>query len=219
MANPKEVRIYQPQIELDLSLTPEWPVQDIEKADAEVSQAARAIRLHYYRQLPLLRQIPYLALEANGRGGWLDEWSRAYGHCMMAIHQKNKIAPGVGGGSYDMFIELRSGVLIGASGSSSHYVITASETVQFGGDTSWNLASDKEIYTMLAHQDDGLRFNPADQIRYMQERSKNPYHNRPEDVERALRDKARYKEELDAMMAALPEEQVVETLRAQGFDL
>ena len=214
MANPKEVRIYQPQIELDSSLTPEWPVQNIEKADAEVSQAARAIRLHYYRQLPLLRQIPYLALEANGRGGWLDEWSRAYGHCMMAIHQENETW-----GSYDMFIELRSGVLIGAKSSSSHHVITAAETVQFGGNASWNLASDKEIYTKLAHQDERNRFNPADQISYMQERMKNPYHNRPEEVERALRDKARYKEELDAMMAALSEEQVIETLRAQGFDL
>lgn len=214
MSNPREVRIYQPQIELDLSLTPKWPVKDIEKADVEISQAARAIRLHYYRQLPLLRQIPYLALEANGRGGWLDEWNRAYSHCMMAIHQENETW-----GAYDMFVELRSGVLVGAKGSNSHYVITTAETVQFGGHASWNLASDKEIYTKLAHQDERNRFNPADQIRYMQESMKNPYHNRPDEVERALRDKARYKEKLDAMMAELPEEQVIETLRAQGFGL
>lgn len=214
MTNPKEIRIYQPKPELNLLLTSEWPVQDIEKADSEVSQAARAIRLHYYRQLPLLRQIPYLALEANGRGGWLDEWSRAYGHCMMAIHQENETW-----GSYDMFIELRSGILIGTKSSSSRCVITAAETIQFGGDASWNLASDKEIYTKLAHQDERSRFNPANEARCMQERMKNPYHNRPKEVERALRDKVRYKEDLDAMMAALPEDQVIETLRTQGFDL
>lgn len=214
MANPKEVTTYQPQTELDFSLVTEWPIQDIEKADSEVSKAARAIRLHYYRQLPLLRQIPYLALEANGRGGWLDEWARAYDSCMLAIHKENETW-----GSYDMFIELRSGVLIGTNSSSSHYVITAAETFQFGGDVSWNLASDKEIYTKLAHQNESRRFNPANNIRYMQERIKDPYHNRPDEVERALRDKARYKEKLDVMMTALPVEQVIGTLKAQGFDL
>ncbi len=214
MLNSKEIRIYPPQTGLGLSLPQEWPVQDIEKADTKVSQAARAIRLHYYRQLPLLRQIPYLALEADGRGGWEDEYSRAYTQCMMAIHQESEIW-----GSYDMFIELRSGVLIGAEGSSNHYVITASETVQFRGETSWNLASDKEIYTKLAHQRKEDRFNPIGEISYMQQMIQKPYHNRPEEVERALRNKARHKEELDAMMTALPEELVITTLRAQGFDL
>ncbi len=210
----QEIIKYQGDLELGISLPVEWPTVDIEKADAQVTLAARAIRLHYYRQLRLLRQIPYLALEANGRGGWLDEWGRAYTHCMMAIHQENETW-----GSYDMFIELRSGVLIGAEGSSSHFVITPSETVQFGGDTSWKLASDKEIYTKLAHQDEKSRFSPTDEINDMLQRTKRPYHNRPEEVERALRNKARYKLKLDEMMADLPEEQVIATLRAQGFDL
>lgn len=213
MPHPKEINIYQPN-ELDLSFADKWPTVDIEKADSQVAQAAKAIRLHYYRQLPLLRLIPYLALEADGRGGWQDEWSRAYGQCMMAIHQEHEAW-----GSYDMFIELRSGVLIGANSSSSHYVITASETIQFGGDTTWKLARDKEIYLKLAHQDKSLRFSPTQQIKYLQERIKQPYHNRPEEVERALRNKARYKEDLDAMMAALSEAQVIATLKAQGFEL
>ncbi|PWU24154.1 hypothetical protein C5B42_00450 [Candidatus Cerribacteria bacterium 'Amazon FNV 2010 28 9'] len=198
----------------EVALPIEWPDRDIEIADAEVTQAARAIRLYYYRQLPLLRMIPYLALEANGRGGWLDEYSRAYGSCVMAIHQENETW-----GSYDMFIELRSGVLIGAKASSNHYVITTTETVEFGGDVTLSMASDKEVYTKLAHQSGDVRFSPADEISYMRKMIQKPYHNNPQEVESALRDKAEYKKELDVMMAALPLEQVIAILRSQGFDV
>src|SRR5690606_35876258 len=93
--------------ELDIPFTSEWPDEYIENADAMVAQTADAIRLFYYRQLPLLRQIPYLALEANGRGGWNDELNRAYTSCIMPIHQEGEYR-----GPFDMFIELRSGALI-----------------------------------------------------------------------------------------------------------
>lgn len=197
----------------------EWPTKDIEIADADISRAAHAIRLYYHRQLPLLRQIPYLALEANGRGGWLDEYSRAYEECMMAIHQEREIFGGYRGGSYDMFIELRTGVLIGAESSERTFVITPYETSEFGGDVTWKIAGDREIFVKLAYQDKKRRFNPAGEIAYMQEMMKKPYHNDPEEVARALQDKKEYKRRLDRLMAELPVEQVITTLRAQGFDV
>ncbi|MBI2326331.1 hypothetical protein HYU91_03000 [Candidatus Collierbacteria bacterium] len=192
----------------------EWPNQAVENADKIVAQAAWEIRQYYFRQIHLLRQIPYLALEANGHGGWLDECGRAYRHCIMAVHQEEETF-----GSYDMFIELRSGVLIGATSPDKSYYITPAQTIQFGENASLSCAGDKEIYTKLAHQDERFRFNVIDKIHYLKEMAERPYHNQPEEVADAFRDKEQYRLELDEMMATLPEEQVLDVLRSRGFDI
>src|SRR5216684_4502715 len=127
--------------------TPGWPESTIAEADSQVGAAARAIRLYYFRQLSVLRQIPYLALEANGRGGWLDNYYRAYRECLYPMHQEHETW-----GAYDLFLELRSGVLLGASTTPSEYVITLEQTFRLGGESSMGMASDEEIYVKLAHQ-------------------------------------------------------------------
>ncbi len=218
MSNPIEIG-EQNSGSKEIAFPLEWPTKDIEIADAEISRAAHAIRLFYHRQLPLLRQIPYLALEANGRGGWRDEYSRAYGGCMMAIHQEGETFGGYSTGSYDMFIELRTGVLIGAESSKRTVIITPYETSDFGGDVTWTIASDREVFIKLAYQDEERRFNPSAEIAYMKEMIKKPYHNEPKELARALENKKRYKERLDKKMAELPVEQVIATLKAQGFKL
>lgn len=187
----------------------EWPVDAIEVADTEVIQAANAIRLFYYRQIPLLRQIPYLALEANGRGGWLDEYQRAYSECMMAIHKESN-------GQYDLFIELRTGVILGAT-SLSCYASSAVGGYEFGDIATWNVAENRDIYTKLAHQRESVRFTPRAVLQEMQELIKKPYHNKPRQVEEALREKANDKVKLDQKMAELSLEKVIDTLRAQDI--
>src|SRR5258708_11257981 len=117
----------------------EWPALTIVAADREIGTATRAIRLYYCRHLSALRQIPYLALEANGRGGWLDNYYRAYRECLYPIHQQHETW-----GTYDLFIDLRSGVLLGASTTPSEYVITREQTFRLGGESSVGMASDEE---------------------------------------------------------------------------
>ncbi len=214
------VDLITPSTEENRILSPnEWPTSQIEDVDTEIVKAAREIRLYYYKQLPLLRQIPYLALEADGRGGWNDEYGRAYDQCMMAIHRQGEVLGSYPSGSYDMFIELRTGMLIGAQTSQSTTVITPFETIQIGGDSHWGLATDREVFLKLAYQDERRRFNPTNLIKWMTEGAKDPYHNEPEAVVKALKQKEQDKLNLDKMMSDLPIDQVITTLREQGFEI
>ncbi len=185
--------------ELPTSTETGWPDNLIKKADAEISNVAAEIRKYYYRLVPLLRQIPYLALEADGRGGWSDDLGLAYECCIMPIQQTD-----IGGGIYEMFIELRSGELIVANRPNSHYVVTANDTFDFGGNNHWSFASDEEVFNILAHQDRESRFNPIKIIQHLRNMTNTSYHNSQKEVQDVLREKRLIKEKLNRMMKSLP---------------
>lgn len=204
-----------PEIPRDeLAKQSEWPDKEIEKANAEIVKAARAIRLHFYRLIPILRRFPYYALEADGRGGWLDSYNLAYTSCIFGVHKENE-----SWGSHDLFLELRTGSLIGAKTSSSNYVIAGMSTFEFGGDTTMHVASDTEIFSKLAGQDPRYRFDPIWYTEHLIEQSKKPYHNSPEEVERSIERKELARQHLDQMMASIPLEEVLTKLRELGFEV
>ena len=211
MINPIEAGIQNTYPELKTISPIEWPNIDVSEVDKEISDGAYAIRLFYFRQIPLLRQIPYLALEVNGRGIWKNSFSRAYYKGMIDIHESR--------GYYDMFLELRTGVLLSTNPSPNCNENIPLERFGLNLDDSLYLATDKEIFTKLGHQDKDERFIPTHVIDLMQEMIKRPYHNNPEEVEREIAQKEMAKLGLDRMMKELPEDEVIENLRVQGFEI
>ncbi|KKP44371.1 MAG: hypothetical protein UR36_C0018G0036 [candidate division WS6 bacterium GW2011_GWF1_33_233] len=75
------------------------------------------------------------------------------------------------------------------------------------------------LQIQLGHQDKDERFIPTHVIDLMQEMIKRPYHNNPEEVEREIAQKEMAKLGLDRMMKELPEDEVIENLRVQGFEI
>lgn len=188
-----------------------WPQEEITATDTVIATAAKAIRTYYFRNLPLLRQIPYLMLEANGRGGWLDTYSRAYFHCQYPIHKESL--------GYDLFLELRTGLILSPSSREFIYFPTLPDPIRIGGRDRFGIATDVEVFHKLAHQDPQYRFDPYLLTQSLQEEIKQPYHNDPNYVAKAIKRKEQTKLELDEFVAELPLEIVLATLRQQEFEV
>ena len=75
-------------------------IEDIRKDLVEM------IREHSRSQKELWRQVPYLALEADGRDGYSDNYSRAYHTGYWAIDA------GVVRGHYTVYVDLENGDLV-----------------------------------------------------------------------------------------------------------
>jgi hypothetical protein len=71
---------------------------------------ANKIRDYCQSQKELWNKIPWLALQANGRGGYCDEYSRNYRLGIIAL------GSGSSGGCYNYFIDLATGGLVGRNG-------------------------------------------------------------------------------------------------------
>ena len=192
---------------------PEWPISHIEQADEAISEAAKEMRLFYYRQLDFLRQIPYLALEANGRGGgWNDDYKDAYHRCLYPIHRDLASRRGT-----EMYIELRSGVLLGTSAALGSPKTQLEGVPESQREETWTRMSDREIYTILTNQTEASRFVPSKFVAHLQQKMQRPY--RAGNVEEILNKKAQQWEQLDAMMQALPKTEVLARLREEGYSL
>lgn len=64
------------------------------------------IRAYAREQVALWRRLPYLALEADGRNGFSDNYSRAYRQGVWAVESSVK------SGSYTVYVDLATGELI-----------------------------------------------------------------------------------------------------------
>jgi len=199
--------------DLSIQVVTEWPNESIERADEEVIKAARAIRLYYYRQIPLLRQIPYLMLESYKQGGTKGvEQSRAFTDCLMPIHLNKEWY-----GYYDLFLELRTGTIVKAEQLES-LSLPGREKPMFNTiSKGWNVATDREVYKKLAYQDEKLRFVPEKNVSKLIEELGNPLDGGF--VNNGDTNGKNYKERIDFMMNELPKKVVVDLLRKQGFDL
>lgn len=187
-----------------------WPLEEILVTHEYICKAGRAISEYYYQRLPILRQLPYLCLEADGRGGWDDGYSQAYTECILPIHKTED-----SWGANDLFIELRTGMLVFGQKSESHAVITNLGSFHIGGKQYAEIATDVDIFMALA--DTKPQFNPEELMSELIARKEKQFHNNRETVDTWLQKKARLKANLDLMMAQVPEEIVLQTLRSQGF--
>jgi hypothetical protein len=186
-----------------------WPEEDLVVVDGYVNRGAELIREFYYRQLHLIRLMPYLALEIDGRGGWNSIYSMAYSNLIFPIHDTRS--------HHDLYIELRTGLLLstqyGAPGTG--VMATGPAHIEWSGGGGLYPASDKIIYNYLAH--DANRFTPVRFIEWAIAGMQEPYHNDQASVDMWLREKERVKQQLEKVMAATPYEAVVERLQAQGY--
>lgn len=205
-------------IEKDLSIlgVNDWPENEIERADEEVAKAASAIRLYYYRQIPLLRQIPYLMLEASKHGDpMIVDKRRAYSDCLMPIHLDKEWY-----GYYDLYLELRSGTIVKA-GQLESLSLPGKDRPKFNTiSKGWDIVTDREVYKKLAYQDKKYRFVPEKEAAELIEKAKRPLNGElviPKYRGELL--EPFFKENLDRMMKELPEKEVVRLLKQQGFDL
>lgn len=79
------------------------PEKDIaEKAEA----VAEEIREYSRKQKEFWIQVPYLALQADGRSGYSDQYARAYRSGYWALQSS------VGHGVYDLMVDLESGEIV-----------------------------------------------------------------------------------------------------------
>lgn len=73
-----------------------------------VRQLAQKTRKASRQQRVLWQQVPYLALQADGRTGYSDQYSRAYHQGYWAVESS------VRGGSYTIYVDLETGELVNA---------------------------------------------------------------------------------------------------------
>ena len=170
-----------------------WPTELIHTT-------AESIRKYYLSRIDLLRQIPYLALEADGRDGWNETFSFAYKQCCYPVHIDD-------GGYYDLVVELRTGLL--ATVDSYHDSLAE----LFPGQNISNLAGvkiapDEDVLKVVGAEDDDLDElllpkNLEEFVENLKEWATAPYSScdNPSENE-AL--KATFRIKLDTMMSAIP---------------
>lgn len=74
----------------------------------QVKKLVKQIRGYSKSQKKLWQQIPWLTLEADGRNGYLDNFSRAYHHGFWAIESSKSM------GYYSVYVDLETGKLVDA---------------------------------------------------------------------------------------------------------
>ncbi len=138
----------------------EWIVASSDYETNEIHEYAESVRQYYYSQVELIRNIPYLALIIQDHNCFHSEFVRAYEHCLWGIHLENESY-----GECDLFLELRTGMLIDAE-TACNLMSRSSET------TVIKPASDYCVFTKFNNIEEYRRFVPADLIRYMMENIK-----------------------------------------------
>ena len=78
-----------------------------EEVNSEVRELLQKIRNIAKQQKSLWQQIPYLALQADGRSGYSDQFSRAY-------HQGYWAVGNTRNGCYRIYVDLETGELVDA---------------------------------------------------------------------------------------------------------
>lgn len=76
--------------------------ESLEKAQAELIEAKRQ---WCRKQKPLWQQVPWLAVQADGRDGWNDSYSRAYSWGLWTL-------PTMRNGYYVAFVDCQTGELV-----------------------------------------------------------------------------------------------------------
>ncbi|MFA6603755.1 MAG: hypothetical protein WCT10_02840 [Patescibacteria group bacterium] len=125
------------------------PKKAIEKTTADL---AESIRAYARSQKEQWRLVPWLALEADGRSGYLDNYSRAYNLGVWALDASRS------DGGYNIYVDLATGELIRA------------------GMFHWDQgkptpASDREVLALAAHIKE---LDAAAIIKGLQRKSKKP---------------------------------------------
>ncbi len=72
-------------------------------------QLVQALRDRSHEQVEFWRQVPYLALQADGRTGHLDQYSCAFYHGYWQLHSSEH------SGYYHVYVDLETGDLVSAS--------------------------------------------------------------------------------------------------------
>lgn len=79
---------------------------EVETLEVAVKDLVKMIRKISEEQIDLWQQIPYLALQADGRTGYSDNYARAYHYGYWAIQSS------VNSGYYTVYVCLENGVLV-----------------------------------------------------------------------------------------------------------
>ncbi len=79
------------------------------EVDADVVVLVSRVTEFSRRQKALWQKIPFLALSANGRSGYSDQYSRAYGQGYWAVEAS------VSDGEYCVYVDLETGKLVNAT--------------------------------------------------------------------------------------------------------
>jgi hypothetical protein len=174
---------------------------DVELTGNEVS----VLRKHFYDTIELLRSLPRRALEVEGRGGWSDVLEYLYRGCLCPIHWRQ--------GSYqpypDLFVELRTGVLIAATQqlTSAGNLEISLERVLNGEVDGWSIASDGQIAACLLDQLDVSMEKVMDVFARKQ--------NVPltHSVDQAIQLKERHLNRLEDLMRNIPADEIDEWRR------
>lgn len=209
MTESKELRI---QLRDNQSI-PEspWPSSAIESVNAAIHTACEGIRLYYYSRLPILREIPYAALEVNGRDGWSKDYYYMYQECLYSLVRESEFPK--------IYMELRTGMIIYFPVTPTKIMTTPEKIFVTGGEREAHLVDDEEVYRLFTQDYPDIFFDPAEALHDLRTRSFKPYlhENKPELHREELFEKEKDRLALDRLMAALPIESVLANLRSQGY--
>lgn len=175
--------------ELDKNRT-QWP-------ESEKRELAEKIRKYFINRVDLLRQIPSLALEADGRSGWSDSFGRNYDWCMHELHDDH--------GYYDVFVELRTGELVHVQSYHDPFHGLFSNDPDHVDIEGVNLATDEQVLKLATEEEP---FNIEEYVQMLREYAQKPYWSGYQPAENEAH-KEKYREKLKEKMklsrANLPE--------------
>ncbi len=150
------------------------------KIIADAEKLAEGIRNYSKAQKKLWQRVPLLALEADGRDGFLDNYSRAYDTGFWALEA------GIRDGCYSVYVDLATGELVDAYSASGGFSVC---DIDVPKESKIKPAGKEDVLTLAFRLDE---LDARKLVNSLERKAKEPYpsYYNPEEQE-AWRDKKR----------------------------